>query len=102
MVCLALGTNGLTVALAVIGWGVYVGVYSLYMKRHSEYGTLVGSLSGAMPPVVGYCAVTGQFDSGAFMLLVIFCLGSQRLGGQLAAGDFPLGLWYFLTCVQLF
>lgn len=44
------------------------------MKRHSEYGTLVGSLSGAMPPVVGYCAVTGQFDSGAFMLLVIFCL----------------------------
>lgn len=49
VVCLALGTNGLTVALAVIGWGVYVGVYSLYMKRHSEYGTLVGSLSGAMP-----------------------------------------------------
>ena len=74
IVCLALGTNGLTVALAVIGWGVYVGVYSLYMKRHSEYGTLVGSLSGAMPPVVGYCAVTGQFDSGALMLLVIFCL----------------------------
>lgn len=74
VVCLALGTNGLAVALAVIGWGVYVGVYSLYMKRHSEYGTLVGSLSGAMPPVVGYCAVTGQFDSGALMLLIIFCL----------------------------
>jgi|TARA_R100001369_G_scaffold80430_1_gene110791 protoheme IX farnesyltransferase len=74
VVCLALGTNGLTVALAVIGWGVYVGLYSLYMKRRSEYGTLVGSLSGAMPPVVGYCAVTGQFDSGAIMLLVIFCL----------------------------
>ncbi|MFG6666242.1 heme o synthase [Halomonas sp. HNIBRBA4712] len=74
VVCLALGTNGLTVALAVIGWGVYVGIYSLYMKRHSEYGTLVGSLSGAMPPVVGYCAVTGTFDSGAIALLVIFCL----------------------------
>ncbi|PRY65352.1 protoheme IX farnesyltransferase [Vreelandella songnenensis] len=74
VVCLALGTNGLTVALAVIGWGVYVGVYSLYMKRHSEYGTVVGSLSGAMPPVVGYCAVTGTFDSGAIVLLLIFCL----------------------------
>ena len=34
------------------------------MKRHSVYGTLVGSLSGAAPPVIGYCAVSGQFDSG--------------------------------------
>ena len=47
---------------------------SLWMKRRSVYGTLVGSLSGAMPPVVGYCAVTGQFDTGAALLLLIFCL----------------------------
>ena len=71
---LALGTNLLTVGLAAFGFVIYVGVYSLYMKRHSEYGTLVGSLSGAVPPVVGYCAVTGQFDTGALTLLVIFCL----------------------------
>ncbi|MDN3525993.1 heme o synthase [Halomonas sabkhae] len=67
-------TNWVTVGLAAFGFAIYVGVYSLYMKRHSEYGTLVGSLSGAMPPVVGYCAVTGQFDTGALTLLVIFCL----------------------------
>ncbi|GED21642.1 protoheme IX farnesyltransferase 2 [Halomonas halmophila] len=67
-------TNWITLGLAVFGFAIYVGVYSLYMKRHSEYGTLVGSLSGAMPPVVGYCAVTGQFDTGALTLLVIFCL----------------------------
>lgn len=71
---LGLGTNGLTVALAAFGFAIYVGAYSLYMKRHSEYGTLVGSLSGAMPPVVGYCAVTGSFDGGALTLLLIFCL----------------------------
>ncbi len=52
----------------------YVGVYSLYMKRHSVYGTLIGSLSGAAPPVIGYCAVTGEFDSGAAILLAIFSL----------------------------
>ena len=51
-----------------------VGVYSLYMKRHSVYGTLIGSLSGAAPPVIGYCAVTGDFDSGAAILLAIFSL----------------------------
>lgn len=71
---LALGTNALTVGLAAFGFVIYVGVYSLYMKRHSEYGTLVGSLSGAVPPVVGYCAVSGQFDTGALTLLLIFCL----------------------------
>ncbi|SBR47152.1 protoheme IX farnesyltransferase [Halomonas sp. HL-93] len=71
---LALGTNGLTVALAGFGYAIYVGAYSLYMKRHSEFGTLVGSLSGAVPPVVGYCAVTNQLDAGALTLLLIFCL----------------------------
>lgn len=39
--------NPLAALLAVLGFLVYVGVYSLYMKRHSVYGTLVGSLSGA-------------------------------------------------------
>ncbi|MGM0825269.1 MAG: heme o synthase [Pseudomonadota bacterium] len=71
---LALGTNALTVGLAGFGYAIYVGAYSLYMKRHSEFGTLVGSLSGAIPPVVGYCAVTNQLDAGALTLLLIFCL----------------------------
>ena len=66
--------NPLAALLAVLGFLVYVGVYSLYMKRHSVYGTLVGSLSGAAPPVIGYCAVSGQFDSGALILLAIFSL----------------------------
>jgi len=71
---LALGTNALATLFALLGFVVYVGLYSLYLKRHSVYGTLVGSLSGAAPPVVGYCAVSGQFDLGALTLLLIFCL----------------------------
>ena len=67
-------TNAISVAFAALGFLVYVGLYSLYMKRHSVYGTLVGALSGAVPPVVGYCAVTGQCDAGALILLVMFCL----------------------------
>ena len=68
------GANPLACWLGVMGFVVYVGVYSLYMKRHSVYGTLIGSLSGAAPPVIGYCAVTGDFDSGAAILLAIFSL----------------------------
>ncbi len=68
------GANPLAMWLAVMGFVVYVGVYSLYMKRHSVYGTLIGSLSGAAPPVIGYCAVTNEFDAGALILLAIFSL----------------------------
>lgn len=68
------GANPLAMWLAVMGFVVYVGVYSLYMKRNSVYGTLIGSLSGAAPPVIGYCAVTGSFDAGALILLAIFSL----------------------------
>ncbi|WP_166423919.1 heme o synthase [Paraglaciecola sp. 20A4] len=67
-------TNSIAVGFAVLGYVVYVGVYSLYMKRRSVYGTLVGSLSGAVPPVVGYCAASGQFDAGAGILLLMFSL----------------------------
>ncbi|PIT57448.1 heme o synthase [Snodgrassella alvi] len=68
------GANPLAMWLSVMGFVVYVGIYSLYMKRHSVYGTLIGSLSGAAPPVIGYCAVSNNFDAGALILLAIFSL----------------------------
>ncbi|MEE4609568.1 heme o synthase [Serratia marcescens] len=71
---LYIAANPLAMWLAVMGFVVYVGVYSLHMKRHSVYGTLIGSLSGAAPPVIGYCAVTNEFDAGALILLAIFSL----------------------------
>ncbi|SFN92264.1 heme o synthase [Xenorhabdus japonica] len=74
MVLLYVAANALAMQLALIGFIIYVGVYSLYMKRKSVYGTLVGSLSGAAPPVIGYCAVAGHFDTGALILLLIFSL----------------------------
>ncbi len=68
------GTNALALALALTGFAIYVGVYSLQLKRRSTWSTPVGSLSGAMPPVIGYCAASGQFDETALVLLVLFCL----------------------------
>ncbi|RRV08298.1 protoheme IX farnesyltransferase [Pseudomonas sp. v388] len=66
--------NPLAALLVVIGFVVYVGLYSLYFKRKSVHGTLIGSLSGAMPPVIGYCAVSNSFDFAALTLLVMFSL----------------------------
>jgi protoheme IX farnesyltransferase len=67
-------TNLLAVSIVLAGFTIYVGLYSLYLKRHSIYGALIGSLAGATPPLAGYCAVTGRFDMGAVILLAIFSL----------------------------
>ncbi len=67
-------TNLLAVVIVLAGLVIYVGVYSLYLKRHSVYGALIGSFAGATPPLAGYCAVTGCFDLGAVILLAIFSL----------------------------
>ncbi len=67
-------TNLLTTFIAFIGFFFYVIVYT-FSKRKTVYGTVLGSISGAVPPVVGYTAVTNNFDLGAlllFLLLVIW------------------------------
>lgn len=66
-------TNFLTVCVALFGFFVYLVLYA-FMKYRSFYGTLVGSLAGAVPPVVGYCAVSNTFDMGAFLLFMIVVL----------------------------
>lgn len=59
--------------MGAVGWLLYVGLYSLLLKRRSVHGTLFGSLSGAIPPVIGYCALR-PFDGGAALLMAMFCL----------------------------
>lgn len=61
-------------ATAAFGLFVYVLLYSLVLKRRSSLGILVGSLAGAAPPVIGYCAASGRLDLGAGLLLAIFSL----------------------------
>lgn len=67
---LALFVNMLVFWIGMVGFIDYVVLYG-YSKRKSVYGTLVGSISGATPPVAGYCAVTGRLDMGAFILFLI-------------------------------
>lgn len=71
--CLVLFANLLATALALAGFFVYVLLYS-FSKYHSVHGTLIGSVAGAIPPVVGYCAVSDTFDFGALILFVMLVL----------------------------
>jgi len=74
MALLWVATNPLAVVIVLGGLVIYVGVYSLYLKRNSIYSSLIGSLAGATPPLAGYCAVTGRLDMGAVILFSIFSL----------------------------
>ncbi|WP_348666405.1 heme o synthase [Arsenophonus symbiont of Ornithomya chloropus] len=74
IILLYINTNILSVVFSIIGFIIYVFIYSLYMKRNSLYGTIIGSLSGATPPVIGYCAVSNKCDLAALILLLIFSL----------------------------
>jgi heme o synthase len=71
-----LGTqaNALSALLALIGAFVYVVIYTAWMKRTTHLNTVVGAVSGATPPIIGWAAVTGNLDHGAWILFVVLFL----------------------------
>jgi protoheme IX farnesyltransferase len=70
---LAIFTNLLTLSIATVGFVMYVWVYSS-LKYQTMYGTEIGSVAGAIPPVVGYCAVSHQLDGGALLIFLVIAL----------------------------
>lgn len=67
-------TNLLALTVAGVGFFVYVLLYSIW-KRRTVYATAIGSIAGAIPPVVGYCAASNQFDAAAaifFLMMVLW------------------------------
>jgi len=73
LVLIQIGANLLALSVVLAGWFVYAGLYSLYLKPRSVHATWIGSLAGAAPPLAGYCAAGNCFDTGALLLLLIFC-----------------------------
>lgn len=64
--------NIFTCLLGVLGFFIYVILYSIALKKHSEYAILIGSLSGAIPPVMGYSALSPNLDMSMFLLFIMF------------------------------
>jgi protoheme IX farnesyltransferase len=67
---LALVANPLTAALAFIALAVYVVVYTP-MKQRSTLALFVGAVPGAIPPLMGWTAVTGRLDPGGLALFAL-------------------------------
>ena len=67
----ALFVNTLSAALSTLGILYYVFFYTLYLKRSTIHNIIIGGAAGAIPPLVGWTAVTGRLDLGAFYLFAI-------------------------------
>jgi protoheme IX farnesyltransferase len=73
MLVLALLVNGLTAVLTFGGLIGYALVYTAYLKRATPQNIVIGGLAGAIPPVLGWTAVTGALHPFALqMCLIIF------------------------------
>lgn len=71
---LAVLVNPLAAFLSMIGHFVYVGIYSLWLKRTTTLNTVIGGISGAVPPMIGWVAVTGSIDPPAWVLFIFMFL----------------------------
>jgi len=60
-------TNPITAALGVSNIFLYAGIYTP-MKRTSTLNTWAGAVVGAVPPLMGWTAVTGSIDAGGLLL----------------------------------
>jgi len=63
---LAMGANPLTATLGVFNLGLYTAIYTP-MKRLSIVNTWVGSVVGAIPPMMGWVASCGTLHAGRYL-----------------------------------
>jgi len=69
--------NPLTALVTAVGVVGYVGVYTMWMKRRTPWANQFGGIAGAVPPMVGYAAVTGDLGAPAWILFAIMVVWQQ-------------------------
>src|ERR671932_14565 len=68
---LSLAVNLLAAVLALCGFLGYTLVYTMWLKRRTPQNIVIGGAAGAVPPLVGWAAVTGGLDGTALYLFAI-------------------------------
>jgi protoheme IX farnesyltransferase len=74
VVLLGVGANWVAALLALAGNLYYVLVYTIWLKRRTPHNVVIGGAAGAVPPLVGWAAVTGDLSPIAWMLFAIIFL----------------------------
>jgi protoheme IX farnesyltransferase len=71
MLLLALFVNVLTAVLTFASMIGYAVIYTMFLKRATPQNIVIGGAAGAMPPVLGWAAVTGEVHPYALLLFLI-------------------------------
>lgn len=66
--------NALAAMLALTGFTIYVGVYTIWLKRRTPLNIVIGGAAGAIPPMIGGAAVSGGVELPAVLLFLIVFL----------------------------
>ena len=95
---LAIFVNLVAAFLTLLAIGFYVFVYTLLLKRNTTQNIVIGGAAGALPPVIGWAAVTGHVELPAIMLFALvfywtpphFWALSLRIAKDYAAAGVPM------------
>ena len=95
---LAVFVNLVAAFLTLLAIGFYVFVYTLLLKRTTTQNIVIGGAAGALPPVIGWAAVTGHVELPAIMLFALvfywtpphFWALSLRIAKDYAAAGVPM------------
>ncbi|MEQ6376172.1 heme o synthase [Bacillaceae bacterium S4-13-58] len=63
--------NWSAVLIGFFGWFTYVVLYTMWSKRRYTLNTVIGSFSGAVPPLIGWAAIDPNLDITAWILFLI-------------------------------
>lgn len=71
MLILILFVNILTASLTFLSLIGYAIIYTIYLKHMTPQNIVIGGAAGAAPPVLGWCAITGEIHPHALLLFLI-------------------------------
>jgi protoheme IX farnesyltransferase len=63
--------NGLTALLTFCSLIGYAIIYTIFLKHTTPQNIVIGGIAGAMPPLLGWCAITNHIDPYALLLVLI-------------------------------
>jgi protoheme IX farnesyltransferase len=91
VVAMAVYVNEMASALLAVTIAYYVFIYTMWLKRRTPQNIVIGGAAGAFPPMIGWAAVTGGMEPGAWVLFAIIFMWTPPHFWSLAlfrAGDY--------------
>ena len=71
VIMMAVSVNIISAALLAFTILYYIYIYTIWLKRTSVQNVVIGGVSGALPPIIGWASVTGNISWQAFSLFAI-------------------------------